>query len=76
MPRQRNSPQKKEHEAVMARNLIKTDKSNMPEPEFKAAIIRIQAGLEKSIEDTRESLSAEIKELKTSQTEIFKKCCN
>ena len=33
-------------------------------------IIRILAGLEKSIEDTRESLSAEIKELKSGQAKI------
>ena len=44
--------------------------SNMAEPEFKTAIIRILAGFEKSIQDTRESLTAEIKELKTSQAEI------
>ena len=41
----------------------------MPEPEFKA-IIRILAELEKSIEDTRESPTAEIKQLKTCQTKI------
>ena len=39
----------------------------MPEPEFKRTIIRVLAVLEKSIEDTRESLPAEKKELKTSQ---------
>ena len=33
-------------------------------------IIRILAGLEKSMKDTRESLSAEIKELKSSGAEI------
>ena len=33
-------------------------------------IIRITAGIEKSIEDTRESLSSEIKELKSSQAKI------
>ena len=35
-------------------------------------IIKILAGLEKSIEDTRESLSGEIKELKSNQVEIKK----
>ena len=34
--------------------------------------IRILAGVEKSIEDTRKFLSAEIKELKSSQAEIKK----
>ena len=42
----------------------------MPELEFKTTIIRILAGFEKSIEDARESLSAEIKELKATQDEI------
>ena len=50
MPGQRNSSQKKKQEKVMARDLIETDISNMPDPEFKATIIRIVAGLEKSIE--------------------------
>ena len=39
----------------------------MPDGEFKATIIRILAGLEKSREDFREALSAEIKELKNNQ---------
>ena len=70
MPKQRNSPQKKEQEEVMARDLIKTDKSNMPEQEFKTIIIRIRARLEKTIGDTRESLTTEIRDLKTSEAEI------
>ena len=44
----------------------------MPYPDFKTKIVRILAGLEKSIEDTRESLIIETKDLKTSQAEIFK----
>ena len=42
----------------------------MSELEFKTTVIRILVGLEKSIEDTRESLTAEIKELKSSLAEI------
>ena len=42
----------------------------MPEQEFKTTILRILARLEKSTEDTRESLTAEIKDLKSSQAEI------
>ena len=42
----------------------------MTEPEFKTTIIRIQARLDKSIGDTRQSLTAEIKELETSQAKI------
>ena len=44
----------------------------MPEPEFKTAII-IVAGLEKSIENTRETLTTEIKNLKISEAKN-KKC--
>ena len=71
----------------MASDLIETDISNMPNPEFiifnfsdplfKATIIRIFAGFEKSIEDIRDILTAEIKELnqakmKNAITEIQK----
>ena len=55
MPKQRNSSQKKGQEKV--KDLIETDISNMPDPEFKTIIIRILAGLEKSIEDNRASLT-------------------
>ena len=69
MSRWRNSFQKKE-KMVTARDLIKTNIGNMPDPEFKAKIIRILAGLEKSIENIMETLTAEIKELKTNQAEV------
>ena len=45
----------------MSRDLIKIGISNMPEPQFKTALIRVLPGLEKSIEDTRESFIMEIK---------------
>ena len=61
MSRWRNSSQKKEQEEFMARDLIKTEISNMPYPELKATIIGIPAEIEESIEVTRESLTAEIK---------------
>ena len=57
---------KKEQEEMMARDLVNTDISKMSELEFKTMIIRILDGLSKSIEDTGETLSAEIKELKSS----------
>ena len=69
MSRWRNSSQKKEQE-VMDRDLIKTDVINMPEPEFKTRITKILGGFEKSIEDIRESISAEIKDLKSSPAKI------
>jgi len=70
MTRRRNAPQKKEQEEVMARDLFNTDTSKMSEPEFKSTIIWLLAGLEKSIEDTRETHTAEIKDLKTGQAKI------
>ena len=42
----------------------------MPDSEFKITIVRILAGPEKSIKDTKESLTAEIKDLQTGQAEI------
>ena len=66
----KDSLQKKEQEEMTARDLLNTDISKMSEPEFRIMIIRILAGVEKSIEDTRESLSTEIKELKSSQAKI------
>lgn len=48
----------------MARDPIRTDLSNMTDPEFKTTIIRILAGLQKSKEDTRESLTTKIKDPK------------
>ena len=60
--RWRKSPQKKEQEIdLIARDLINTDISKLSVLEFKTTIIRILAGLEKGIEKTRKSLSAEIK---------------
>ena len=45
----------------------------MLELQFRIMIIKILAGLEKkSIEDTRESISGEIKELKSNQLKIKK----
>ena len=46
------------------------DIRRMVELDFKITIIKILAGFEKSTEDTRESLSGEIKELKSNQVEI------
>ena len=64
MPRQRNSSQKKEQEKAMARDQIKTDINIVPVGKFKVTIIRIFTGPEKRVEDFRESLTKDIKELK------------
>ena len=64
--KQRNSPQKKEQEETTARDLTNTKTSKMFEPEFRITIIRILA----EVKNRLESLSVEIKEVKTSQDEI------
>ena len=53
----------------MARNLTEKDVSNVPNVEFKATIIRILIGLEKSMEDSRETFTTEIIKLKNNQAE-------
>ena len=54
----------KEQDKDTGRDLSETDISNMPIGEFKTTIIRIFNGLEKRIEDIRETLKTEIKEFK------------
>ena len=66
----KNSPQKKLREVATANELIKTDLSNVMEQEFRIMAIKLIAGLERSIEDRRESIATEIKELKNSHEEL------
>ena len=54
----------------MAKDLINTDISKMSELELKTTIVKIVAGLEKSIEDIREYPTTDIEKLKSSQIEI------
>ena len=68
MTKWKNSSQKKEQEEMTDRDLINEDVSKMSKLEFKTTMIKILAGLEKSIKDTREPLTEEIKELKSNQT--------
>ena len=46
-----------------SKDLFKTDTSSISEQEFRTTVIRILAGLERSIEDTRETLVGEMKNL-------------
>ena len=48
------------------------DINRMSELEFRIMIIKILAGLENSIEDTKEPLSREIKEIQSNQVKIKK----
>ena len=70
MTEQKNSPQKKLQEVVTANELIKNDLSNIAENEFKVIVIKLIAGLEKSIEDSRESITTEIKGLRNTHEEL------
>ena len=60
MMKQKNSPQKKLQEVATATELIKPDLSNIMEHEFRIKVIKLIAGLENSIEDSRESTATKI----------------
>ena len=66
MMKWKNSPQKKLQEVATANELIKNNLGNITEHEFKIIVIKLIAGLEKSIEDSRESTNTEIKGLRNS----------
>ena len=70
MMKWKNSPQKTLQEVATANELIKNDLSNVTENEFKIIVIKLIAGLENSIEDSRESIATEIKGLRNSQEEL------
>ena len=64
MTKWKNSPQKKLQEVATANEVIKNDLSNVTEKELKIIVIKLIAGLEKSIEDSTESIATEIKGLR------------
>ena len=70
MTKQKNSPQKKLQEVATANELIKNDLSNIKEQGFRIIVIKLIAGLETSIEDSRESTATEIKGLRNSHEEL------
>uniref|UniRef100_A0ABI7XJR4 L1 transposable element RRM domain-containing protein n=1 Tax=Felis catus TaxID=9685 RepID=A0ABI7XJR4_FELCA len=70
MMKQKNSLQKKLQEVATANELIKSDLSNITKQEFGIIVIKLIAGLEKSIEDSRESIATEIKGLRNSHEEL------
>ena len=73
MTKQKNSPQKKLQEVATANEFIKNDLRNITEQEFRIIVIKLITGIEKSIEDSRESIDTEIKGLRNSQEEL-KEC--
>ena len=68
--KRKNSPQKKLQEVATPNELIKNDLSNVTEQEFRIIVIKLIAGLEKSIEDSRESIATEIKGLRNRYEEL------
>ena len=57
MTKWKNSSQKKLQEVATANELIKNNLSNITEQEFRIIVIKLIAGLEKSIEDSRETIA-------------------
>ena len=70
MTKRKNSPQKNLQEITTDNELIKKDLNDITESEFKIIVIKLIAGLENSIEDSRESLATEIKGLRNSHEEL------
>ena len=52
--------------------MIKNDLSNITEHEFRIIVIKLTSGLEKRIEDSRESIVTQIKGLRNSHEELIK----
>ena len=57
MTKRKNSPQKNLQEITTADELIKKDLNNITESEFRIKVIKLIAGLENSIQDSRESIA-------------------
>ena len=55
---------------MTANEFIKTNLSNITEQEFRIIVIKLIAGIEKSIEDSKESIATEIKGPKKSHDEL------
>ena len=72
MTKRKNSPQKNLQEITTANELIKKDLNNITESEFRIIVIKLIAGLENSIKDSRESTVMEIKGQRKSQEELKK----
>ena len=70
MMKWKNPPQKKLQEVATANDLIKNDLSNIMEQEFKLMVIKLIAGLEERIQDSRESIATEIKRIRNSHEEL------
>ncbi|KAF0887368.1 LORF1 protein, partial [Crocuta crocuta] len=70
MKKWKTSPLKKFQEEMTAKELLKTDISNITEQEFRTTVIKLIAGLEKGMEDIRETIATKTMELKNSCDEL------
>ena len=55
---------------MIVRELLKRDINNICEQEFRITVTRLIAGLEKRLQDSLKSISAEIKDLRNSHDEL------
>ena len=70
MTKLKNSPQKNLQKITTANELTKRDLTTITESEIRIIVIKLIAGLENSIKDSRESLATEIKGLRNSHEEL------
>ncbi|KAF0877032.1 LORF1 protein, partial [Crocuta crocuta] len=70
MMKWKNSPLKKFQKEMTSKELLKTDISNITEQEFRTTVIKLIAGLEKDMEDIRETMAIMTMELKNSCDEL------
>ncbi|KAF0885586.1 LORF1 protein, partial [Crocuta crocuta] len=70
MMKRKNSPLKKFQEEMTAKELLKTDISNIMEQEFRTIVTKLITGLEKGMEDIRERIGTKTMELKNSCDEL------
>ena len=62
MTRRKNSPQKKEPEAILsATELQNLDLNTMSEIQFRSTIIKLLVALEKNVKDSRDFITAELR---------------
>ena len=73
MTKRRNSPLKNLQEEVTATELLKADLDNIPDHEFKKLVIKLIAGVEKSIKESTETMTRHYDELKKAIGEVNNK---
>ncbi|KAF0876728.1 LORF1 protein, partial [Crocuta crocuta] len=70
MMKQKSSPPKKFQEELTAKELRKTDISSITEQDFRTIIIKLINGLDKSMEDIKETMATNTMELKNGYDEL------